>query len=79
MNEHLQAVQDAAWNVKDACDDIAARKLGERDCAVLDSVKRDLDRLLGRIVAIRDKRKRSPTEGSPLFDDVAAPAEVSNG
>lgn len=58
MNEHLQAVQDAAWSLKDLCDDLAPRKLGERDVATLQSVLRDLGRLEQKLVGIRDKRKR---------------------
>ncbi len=62
MNEYLQAVQDAAWNLKDLCDDLAPRKLSERDAAALQSVQRDLGRLEAKLIAIRDKRKRGASE-----------------
>src|SRR3972149_4877052 len=58
VNEHLQEGQDAAWSLKDLCDDLAPRKLGERDVATLQSVLRDLGRLEQKLVGIRDKRKR---------------------
>lgn len=62
MNADLQAVQDKAWDLKDACDDLAARKLSANDVATLQSVKRDLCRLEAKLVGIRDKRKRGGSE-----------------
>lgn len=62
MNADLQAVQDKAWDLKDACDDLAARKLSANDIATLQSVKRDLGRLEAKLVGIRDKRKRGGSD-----------------
>jgi hypothetical protein len=59
IDPELQAVQDAAWNIKDLCDDISWRTLSQRDKAMLASVKRDLDRLHAKIDTIQNKRKRS--------------------
>lgn len=72
MNEHLRAVQDAAWSLKDVCDDLAPRKLSANDIATLQSVLRDLGRLEAKLVGIRDKRKRGgdadEPEQQPLLD-----------
>lgn len=62
MNKDLEAVQDAAWLLKDLCDDLAPRKLSAGDLATLQSVKRDLGRLENKLVGIRDKRKRGGAE-----------------
>lgn len=55
----VHAVEDAAWKLKESASDLYGRSLSGPDKAALASVLRDLARLQERVVAIRDKRKRS--------------------
>lgn len=75
-----RAVEDAAWNVKDCAADLFGRALSDTDKAVLASVQRDLDRLLERLVEIRDRRRRrrngAAADAQPALD-LATEAEPS--
>ena len=62
IDPELQAVQNAAWDLKDLTDDIAWRKLSERDKAMLQSVERDLRRLIAKVDTIQHKRKRAAVD-----------------
>lgn len=62
MNPELMKLQDAFYSLKDLCDELAPRKLGQGDVFTLQSVQRDVDRLQTKLVAIRDKRKRETAE-----------------
>lgn len=55
----VRAVEDTAWNIKDTAADFYGRSLSGPDKSALASVLRDLQRLHERLVAVRDKRKRS--------------------
>lgn len=59
-NEHpeVRAVEDMAWECKDAAADLYGRALSGPDKAALGSALRDLERIRDRLVAVRDKRKR---------------------
>jgi len=72
------AVQDAAWSIKDVCDDLVLRKLGARDRAVLASVERDLGRLHQRLVDVRDKRKRGPKKPTEQPDVLEQEPEAAS-
>ena len=64
IDPELQAVQNAAWDLKDLTDDIAWRKLSERDKSMLQSVERDLRRLIAKVDTIQHKRKRDKADDS---------------
>lgn len=67
----VRAVEDAAWDVKDLAADLYGRALSGPDKAALASVQRDLERLRERLVAVRDKRKRSNGSADPDQEGVA--------
>lgn len=69
IDPELQAVQNAAWDLKDLTDDIAWRKLSERDKAMLQSVERDLRRLIAKVDTIQHKRKRATVDDEATNDN----------
>lgn len=61
MHKTLLALQDDAWNLKDLCDELAPRSLSAGDVAAIESVRRDLARLTGKVQGVKDKRKKRQT------------------
>jgi hypothetical protein len=78
IDPDLQSVQDLAWSIKDACDDLSLKKISGPDRAALQSVERDLKRMLDRVLAIRDKRKRAGTDDDALTHPVLAQPALGN-
>ena len=58
MNAELKKLEDKVWKFKEVCEDLETRKLTAGDGATLNSVERDLDRLIARVTGVRDKFKR---------------------
>ncbi len=77
-HSEARAVEDAAWNVKDAAADLDGRALSDADKATLASVQRDLERLLERLVEVRDRRRRRRNNGvaEPELATEPQPAEL---
>jgi hypothetical protein len=64
VNQELRELQDEVWAIKGVCEDLEPRKISKPDSVTLASVKRDLERSKQRLVAMRDKRKRT-TDDEP--------------
>jgi hypothetical protein len=73
QQHEARAVEDAAWDLKDAAADVVGRLLSDTDRATLASVQRDLARLLERVVDVRDRRRRRRSNGAA---DAEPAAEV---
>lgn len=67
----VRAVEDMAWDVKDTVSDLYGRSLSGPDKSALGSALRDLERIRDRLIAVRDKRKRS--NGAAEHDQEGAP------
>jgi hypothetical protein len=63
MNPILLELQEDAWNLKDLCDEMSHRTLSKPDELVLESVRRDIARSALKVIAIRDKHKRTRAAG----------------
>lgn len=72
-NPEVRAVEDMAWDVKDAAADLYGRVLSAPDKAALGSAHRDLERIRERLVALRDKRRRG---NGPAESEVPTPEPV---
>lgn len=66
----VRAVEDMAWDVKDAAADLYGRVLSGPDKAALACAHRDLERIRDRLLALRDKRRRG---NGPAESDVPVP------
>lgn len=75
----VRQMQDVAWNIKDTGEDFFERALPSTDEREIHSIRRELERCLQRLVALRDKRKRAPLTVDVVIAGTVAEASADTG